>query len=272
MVVRFFVFSLFMVGVFANISAQNFTERIHLGVYGGANFTWAIPLERKAIVNNNIQSADKTYALPFANVGMQIGILGRVDILPNLVLSVEPEYISYVHKYSNLYSWEGAETVDYELEYRHKRSFVDVPVFIEFRRPARLQPYAKVGAYTGFLLGAETELNTRLANSQLGADVTTVAEVSSSSAFVQLQYGLAAGVGLRYAFGRTYVGVDFTYKFPLSKVSNTATEYANRELSSGFYDVADAMLVQNFAFSIQLIAPFYRDNCGADSGKPRKNR
>ncbi len=250
-------------------NAQTLAERFHIGLYGGINSSLILPLERNSVLLENSENTDKEYAPLTENLGMQFGFMARFDILPNLCISLEPGYTTYTYGYSNRYMWQGLESITYDIEYRHRLRFIDVPLFAEFKRAGKFQPYAKAGGYMGFMLGAGSQITMQQTNEQLGQLNTTTedGDVSSANAFIPFQYGLAAGAGIRYPIGSTFIGLDFTYKFPLSKMNNTNTRFANKQLAGGFYDISDNVMLHNFAINLQIIVPFFKKGGGSGGGR-----
>ena len=262
------IISFFLLNV-CTIRAQSFAERFFVGLYGGVNSSLVSPTTNYSIVSGNAEVSDKTYAPFYENLGMQVGFLARFDILPELTVSLEPGYTTYSFGYGNRYQWQGVETIRYELDYRHRTQFVDIPLFLEYKKyVGNLQPYVKGGGYMGTMLGASSEVVTNLSSQELGEPQSTSenGDISSANAFVPFQYGLAAGAGIRYLIGSTLIGLDFTYKFPMSELSNTRTRFANSQLSGGFYDVADDIMMHNFAINLQIIVPFFKKGGSTGGG------
>ena len=228
-------------------------ENISMGIFGGVNFSLVIPTFGNSVFSSNGGNYSKEYDAFYKNIGYQMGFLVRYNLSREIKISIQPATIEYSFGYQNQYSWQGTTNLSYLVEHNQNMRFFEIPLMIGyFFRAEEWQPYIQAGGYYA-----------RLMSSNSYADVTETTDfqtlqysttVNSNGIYKKNQYGVLVGGGLRYAAGKTMIGVEANYRFLLSKLSSTATRFDNNQ-TIGNYDISDELLLNNLAISIIVTVP-----------------
>jgi len=246
-------------------------DKFSLGITGGVNFSIVIPFDRNSIFSGQSnENFDKDYNFFIENLGTQMDFIVMYDINKLMKVSLQPSSNDYSYKYRNTYQWTGNTNLQYETQYNQKLRFFELPIVLGFYMTYKtLQPYFQGGVYYGRLINAITDISlvetsSNLAGSNQSLSYSTSA--NSSDSYQKSHYGIMAGAGISYLFGKSRIGLEANYRLLLSNLNTIETSYINNQVVSGNYDVPDKFKFSNLAFSINVTVPLKCDNSGSRGG------
>ncbi len=246
-------------------------DKLSLGIMGGANFSMVIPLSRSSIFSG--QTPDdfkKDYNFFIENLGMQMGFIMMYDINKIIKLSIQPSSNDYSYKYSNAYQWTGNTNLLYETQNTQKLRFFEVPIIVGFYMSYKTwQPYFQGGIYYGRLINGVTDISVVETSSNLAGSSQSLSystSANSTDLYQKNHYGILAGAGISYLFGRSKIGIEANYRLLLTNLNTIETQYMNNQVVSGNYDVPDKFKFSNLAFSINILVPLMCSNNTSRAG------
>jgi len=246
-------------------------EKFSLGIMGGVNFSLVIPLSRSSIFSGqSAEDFEKDYNFFLENLGMQMGFIFMYDLNKIVKLSLQPSSNDYSYKYSTIYQWTGNTNLQFETLYTQKLRFFELPLIVGFYMTyKKWQPYFQGGIYYGRLINGVSdnsvvETSSNLAGSNQSLSYSTSA--NSTDLYQKNHYGILAGAGISYLFGKSRIGLEANYRLLLSNLNTTETQYMNNQVVSGNYDVPDKFKFSNLAVSINIIVPLKCDNSSSRGG------
>ena len=238
-------------------------QKFGVGIKGGVNFSLIIPLTRNSIFSGQAENYNKDYDFFIKNVGSQFGFILKYSFSKYIKLSLQPSLNTYSYKYNSEFEWQGNTDLNYSIDYNHKFKVFEIPLIIGYYMSAKQwQPYLQGGIYYGIL--TNSGLSSEITETYGNQTVISNNNVSSNSIYNKNQFGIIGGVGIRYAAGKTMIGIETNYRFLMSKLSSTSSRYANNQVT-GSYDVTDNLLFNNLAISINITVPLV---CKDDSKGP----
>ncbi|OQX98153.1 MAG: hypothetical protein B6I20_11405 [Bacteroidetes bacterium 4572_117] len=237
-----------------NTRSKGFSmEKFTMGIKGGVNFSLIIPLEGNSIFSSTNGNPDKDYSPFYKNFGYQMGFIIRYNITRDIKISIQPSMNDYSFKYSNEYSWQGVTNLNYLAEHHQNLRFFELPLILGFYYKAqKWQPYLQAGAYYARLMNSNSHTSITETSDTQSLNYTTT--VNSNNIYNKNQYGVIGGGGLRYAAGRTLIGIEANYRVLLSEFSSTASRYGNNQVT-GNYDITDKLLLNNIAITLNITVP-----------------
>ncbi len=228
-------------------------ENISMGILGGVNFSLIIPISGNAIFSSSGGDYSKQYNPFYQNIGYQMGFSVRYSITPDIKVSIQPSMNDYSFKYSNEYSWQGSTNLSFLVEHNQNLRFFEIPLLVGYYlRAQQWQPYVQVGAYYASLMNSNSyaDITETTDNQTLNYSTTT----NSDGIYKKNQFGIIGGAGIRYAAGKTMIGIEANYRLLLSSLSSSASLYSNNQVT-GNYDITDELLFNNIAISINVTVP-----------------
>lgn len=238
-------------------------DNFAMGIKGGVNFSLIIPVSGNSIFSGSGGDYSKQYSPFYRNIGYQMGFIFRYSISQDIKISIQPSINDYSFKYSNEYSWQGTTNLSYLVEHHQNMRFFEIPLLVGYYfRAQQWQPYVQAGAYYGMLMNSNSYADVTETSATQTLNYSTT--VNSNGIYKKNQYGLIGGGGIRYAAGKTVIGIEANYRFLLSKLSSTASRYGNNQVT-GNYDITDDLLFNNIAISINITVPLV---CNDDKNGP----
>ena len=240
-----------------HVQKKSFFNKMTMGIKGGVNFSLVIPLNNNSIFSGT-DNSKKTYNPFYQNIAYQMGFVLRYSFSKAIKLSLQPAINEYAYRYSTEYTWTGTTNLNYLLEYKQSMRFFELPIIVGYYFKAdKWQSYVQAGGYYTMLMNSNshTNITETLDNQVLNSSST----VNSNGIYSKNQFGIIAGVGIRYAAGRTMIGFEANYRLLLSKLSSTSSRYANTQVI-GNYNISDDVLFNNIAFTINVSVPLVCDD------------
>jgi len=246
-------------------------DNFSIGIKGGTNFSLAIPLNRSSVFSGQSpENYEKEYNFFIQNIGMQMGFIIMYDINRMIKISLQPSTNDYTYKYSNSYTWTGNTNLLYESEYAQKLRFFEIPLIVGFYMSYQTwQPYFQGGIYYGRVLDATTKISVvetspNLVGSNQSLNYSTL--TNSTSLYGKNQFGVLAGAGIAYLIGNTRIGLEANYRFLITNLNTTETQFSNNQVVSGGYDVPDKFKFSNLAITLNVIVPLVCKNSSTRGG------
>ena len=238
-------------------------QKFSVGIKGGVNFSIIFPVSRNSVFSGVGEDYDKEYGLFFKNIGSQFGFILRYSFSKYIKLSLQPSLNTYSFKYNSEYAWQGTTDLNYRIDYNQKFKVFEIPLIIGYYMNAnQWQPFVQGGIYYGILTNSST--NFEVTETYGNQTINYNNSISSNNIYNKNHFGLLAGAGVRYAAGKTMIGIETNYRFLISKLSSTSSRYGNNQVT-GNYDVADNLLFNNLAITLSITVPLV---CKDDSKGP----
>lgn len=176
--------------------------------------------------------------------------------------SLQPNYRRNKFTYRNSYAWTETINPDNSLELQydqdHLIDYIEIPIFIKYDLlPGKIRPFIQVGAYYGFVVGANKSLKvsgTDSASGTIGPFETRTSTVGAKELFIKSSTGIAGGVGLSYDLWNVRLVFDAVYRYGLNNVTNVQHRFSANQLAS-IGDALDDMKLRNISFSIGCAFP-----------------
>ena len=235
-------------------------ERLSIGAGGGINFSIIIPFSRNSIFSGLANANyDKEYNAFIENLGTQFGFYVLYDINQFIKLSLCPSSNDYTYKYSTSYQWSGNTNLVYDTEYSQKIRMYEVPLQVGlYLNYGQFQPYFQGGVYYGRLVSGTSDMSVIESSSNLAGSVQSLnysTSANSGNLYQKNHYGLLAGAGISYLFGKSRLSLEASYKVLLSDLNSVETVFGNNQIVSGNYDVPDKFKFSNLSVNLILVVP-----------------
>lgn len=214
------------------VLAQTAVDKIHIGVRGGMNMSWADYSKLKnrdtKLLTNGVW-----------------GVFAEFELGESRLFSIRPE-IDFLNR--------GTKISDEELDYKLKIKYVDfrLPLIFNFGNPDGIRPYVYAAPIIGFVNGGKITLD----------DATGSYKVKASKANVSNTYFAGAlGAGLKFPIRlnydkRLHLALEANYQFGFTDT------YSNKEkdgdaiaVNRPYYDIRGNRKLHGFEIAASVSIP-----------------
>ena len=249
--------------------------QFQFGLKGGINLNHLESIESHSVITpvdlGTLLTNQKVYDKPYSNIGTQIGLSAAFALNHQLVLSVEPTFMTLKFGYQTAYSWSQGEDsfVNTDNDFDHALNYLDLPVMVKYHfTTGQIKPFVQAGGYYAFLTNANKTVTTTIEDSALGGsgDLTTSSQrLGVNDLFITSNAGIVGGAGVSIDvggspgldgnsdLGTVRFSLSVNYRQGLHNVVDVKNRYQDSELVSGNYDVLDDLKFKNIEVSISCL-------------------
>lgn len=194
------------------------------------------------------------------NPGFQAGAQGNLKITPRLNFCTELYfYHSSVDFYTEQYGFTAADRGFDKMEFYEQQNRLDIPLSLSYDLyTGNLQPYIRVGAKPGLLLGANADVvnYSDINGEQVGKNQeVNYLKITQQRNFLNIW--VFAGGGIKYRLGPGYVFADLRLNFNILNQVNDRQRHSNDDTEWNYSYTSDDFLMHDLAFSAGYLISFY---------------
>ncbi|HMG90448.1 MAG TPA: porin family protein [Chryseolinea sp.] len=152
------------------------------------------------------------------------------------------------------------------IEFVDRQNWLTVPISVKYTQPkGKWRRYGYVGLSFNYLMSdnADIEINNRDAKADSETEERTSFDKSISNVNLidyrnRFNYSFFIGGGVKYKYKLDYFYFDLRYTFGMKNVANPEDRYNSLTLGLPYPYIDDDFRIDNLAFSVGYIRPFYK--------------
>jgi hypothetical protein len=185
---------------------------------------------------------------------LAFGGLFEYGIGTHFTLAFAPSYVRLAYQYEQ----ENISPRITSFGYKQRLNTFDLPIMLRytFQTEKQWQPFVHIGAFYSYIGTSSRVPYAQIVRSEENSGsqlADNAAFLATTLLFLNNNYGLLAGTGIRYRLGRTSIGTSLTWQQGLGIVSNKNNRYNVNNFNFGYYDASNDTRLHQAYLSFHII-------------------